>query len=135
MKKLIKLKCPNCNADLSFKEERENYFCEYCGTKLLLDNDNEFIYKHIDEAEVKKAETEQLVKLKELEMKEKEMEQKRMLLKIKIIISLILGAIAAISFIFGDYSDEEPPILGLLCLLILMLMWMFGAILDDDKKK
>lgn len=70
MKNLIQLKCTSCGANLSIEEKRETLFCEYCGTRLVLDNENEYIYRHIDEADIKRAETERLVKLKELEIDE-----------------------------------------------------------------
>ena len=136
MKRLLKLKCPNCNADLSFKEERENYFCEYCGTKLLLDNDNEFIYKHIDEAQIKRAEVEKLVKLKELELKEKEMEQKRLINKIMLIISLILGIGAILFFILAKILDEDAlDGIGIFACFILLFMWLFKIAIDQNKNE
>ena len=76
MKKIIQLKCANCGADLKIEEKREVIYCQYCGTKMLLDDENEHTYRYIDEAEIKRAETEQMVKLKELELKEKRQEEK-----------------------------------------------------------
>ena len=71
-------------------ENKDVMFCKYCGSKLIVDNDNEYIHKKVDVADVKRAETEQLVKLKELEMKEKENEHKKEVLRIKIKSSIIL---------------------------------------------
>ena len=34
--KLIKLTCPNCNANLDLDSEREFGFCQYCGTKIAI---------------------------------------------------------------------------------------------------
>lgn len=65
--KLLTLKCPSCGGHLSIEEDRDFIFCQYCGTKIIIDRDNEFTYRHIDEADVKRAETERIVKLKELE--------------------------------------------------------------------
>lgn len=39
-KKLIRLKCTSCNTDLSIEGKRDFLFCEYCGTKLIIDNEN-----------------------------------------------------------------------------------------------
>ena len=77
MKKIIQLKCANCGADLKIEEKREVIYCQYCGTKMLLDDENEHTYRYIDEAEIKRAETEQMVKLKELELKEKRQEENK----------------------------------------------------------
>lgn len=68
---LVAIKCPECGATLNIIEGRNQMFCTYCGAKILLHNENEFIYRSIDEAELKHAETEQMVELKRLEMLEK----------------------------------------------------------------
>lgn len=39
-KNLIRLKCTSCNNDLSIEGKRDFLFCEYCGTKLIIDNEN-----------------------------------------------------------------------------------------------
>lgn len=101
MKKIVSLKCPGCGAVLS-DENSDVMFCKFCGSKLIIDNDNEYIYKNINVADVKRAETEQLVKLKELEMREKENEHKKELLKIKIKSSIALASIGIIMMILGD---------------------------------
>lgn len=49
----------------------KDFFCKYCGAKVILDNKNEYIHRYIDDADVKRTETEQLVKLKELEIEGK----------------------------------------------------------------
>lgn len=64
----ISVKCPDCSADLSIEEGRNMAFCTYCGAKVLINNENEHIYRHIDEAEIKKAETDHIVQMKKLEM-------------------------------------------------------------------
>lgn len=35
--KLLKLKCPNCNADLEINSNLDKFTCNYCGTTSLLD--------------------------------------------------------------------------------------------------
>jgi len=57
------VKCPACGAQLNIEEGRKKVFCEYCGTQLLLNNENEFIFRTIDDADIKKAETDRVVKL------------------------------------------------------------------------
>lgn len=37
--KLVKLACPNCNANLEIEETREFAFCTYCGTKIAIQKD------------------------------------------------------------------------------------------------
>lgn len=138
MKKLIKLKCTNCNANLSVEEKREFLFCEYCGTKLILDNENEHIYRHIDEAEVKRAETEQLIKLKELEIAEKRHEENKQKLKFKIIITFIGVLLGIIGVIIGSNSGNEDHwgywvALTMMC--FIPWMWIGQKIFEEDSKK
>ena len=67
-------RCPNCGANLSFEGNRDFGFCQYCGTKILLD-DYRSTHRIVDEARIKEAEVEQIVRLKELEIQMKEIEK------------------------------------------------------------
>lgn len=127
MKSLIELTCTKCGASLSINEEREYIYCQYCGTKLILDNTNEHVYRHIDEAKVKEAENEKIIRLKELELEEKKMEQKAKNTKIKLKISLVLGIIGIVSLMVGNY-------IGLFCFAILGWMWILSLCSEEDKK-
>lgn len=40
MVKTYSLSCPNCGATVEAKEHRSEMFCEYCGTKILLNDDS-----------------------------------------------------------------------------------------------
>ena len=66
MVNFIPVKCPQCNADLSIEEGRETAFCTYCGTKIIIDNENkkEYTYRYIDEAELRQTETEHDIRMK-----------------------------------------------------------------------
>ena len=41
--KLVKLECPNCKAPLEIDQDRLFVFCQYCGTKILLDDEEQRI--------------------------------------------------------------------------------------------
>ena len=100
-------------------------FCSYCGAKIIVNNENEYIYRHIDEAELTQAETDRLVELKRLEMEEKRREDEAKRNKFKTIISIILGAIGVICMALGYTGSESGLIMpGLVCLIILMYMWL-----------
>lgn len=61
------VKCPGCGADLTVKDgNRDFMFCEYCGTKVRLDDYQE-THRYVNEAEVKKVEAEKELKLKQIE--------------------------------------------------------------------
>lgn len=90
------VKCPQCGANLSIEEGRENVFCSYCGAQILLTNENEHTYRKIDEAELKRAETDRMVRMKELEMAEKEDEKSQERRKGTYLFALILAGIGFI---------------------------------------
>ena len=47
--KLVNTNCPNCGANLQVDEDRTFCYCEYCGSKILIDDDN--IHIEIEDAE------------------------------------------------------------------------------------
>ena len=55
--KLISVKCPDCGQTLSIEENRTQAFCTYCGAKVLISNENEYVFRQVDEAGIQKAET------------------------------------------------------------------------------
>ena len=71
--------CPNCKANLCFDENnhREFMYCEFCGAKVLLD-DYRSSHHIVDEAKIKQAETDRIIKLKKLEMEQQEKEYQRL---------------------------------------------------------
>ncbi|MCI7350724.1 MAG: zinc ribbon domain-containing protein, partial [Ruminococcus sp.] len=78
--KITSTTCPNCGANLPIEEGRNQMFCSYCGTSIAITNENEHIYRVVDEADVIHEETEQMVQLRRIELEEQrlQMEQQRM---------------------------------------------------------
>lgn len=72
---IVSIRCPECGATLSIEEGRTKVFCSYCGANVAVSNDNEFIYRHIDETEIKRAEARKELKLKELELEKARYQQ------------------------------------------------------------
>ena len=73
--KLVSLKCPDCKANLNIEisKNRKHCFCEYCGSKIYIDDGaTSHTYRKIDEARIKEAEVRENIKLKEIQLKEKE---------------------------------------------------------------
>lgn len=72
----VKLVCPNCGANLEVDSKLSQCFCQYCGAKILLHNENEHTIninqtsRIVDEAELAKQENER----KKIEMQGKERE-------------------------------------------------------------
>lgn len=102
--KLVSLKCPECKADLSVEPGRKQCFCQYCGTKIMIDNGEQIhTYKTVDEARIKEAEFQSELRLKQLEIEREQREEDRKRkdanrsLKIKVCIGLVI--VALFSFI------------------------------------
>ena len=59
MIKMVSLKCPECGANLEI-EERKQCFCQYCGTKIMLDDGSHtYTHVHIDKTREKELEFEE----------------------------------------------------------------------------
>lgn len=57
--KLVTLECPKCGGelkDVKVEEGTDTLFCTYCGARVAIDKDNEFVFRHIDEARIREAE-------------------------------------------------------------------------------
>lgn len=73
MIKTISLKCPECNANISVDENLKQCFCQYCGTKIMIDDGStSHTHRTVDEAEIKEN-----IRLKELELEEKKYADKK----------------------------------------------------------
>lgn len=75
MKQILTMTCPYCGADMDYEEGKEQMYCQYCGKKVLLVDNNtyniNYSFKNIDEPAITKSENEKIIKLKQLEMVEK----------------------------------------------------------------
>lgn len=104
--KLISVKCPDCGQTLSIEENRTQAFCTYCGAKVLISNENEYVFRQVDEAGIQKAETERLIKLKELELQEQREIHGRNLRKVLTVIWLIISLIL-LGIIISKIADSS----------------------------
>ena len=75
--KFTAVKCPECGATLPIEEGRKQIFCSYCENKIIMTNENEYIYRHVDEAEIKQAETERIIQMKKMEIIEKRVQKEK----------------------------------------------------------
>lgn len=99
-------RCPGCGAMVTFEEGQCQARCEYYGSPVTIGEDDQVI-RNVDEADLKRAETEQLVRLKELELKEREQERAAKLRPLKLASMLVLGLIGAACLIVS-----WPPCTG-----------------------
>lgn len=91
------VKCPSCGAELMVKEDHRDFmFCEYCGTKVRLDDYQE-THRFVDEARIQESKD-----AKELELKRMEFEEKRRSqgLKVGVVLGLLsFGTILIMSIL------------------------------------
>ena len=106
---LVSVQCPNCNANLEIESDRETAFCTYCGAKIIVSNENEHVYRHIDEARIREIELEKMKWLKEMEDKEKEKARDKKNSKI----AYGLAIAAAIIGIIGGFWDPMISFYGI----------------------
>ncbi len=124
----VSVKCPDCGAELSIDNAREFAFCTYCGAKVMVHNDNEHIYRNIDEARIKEAETERILRLRELELEEKENNRGRKSTLVAYGIALAFVLVGAIICIFA-------PLGGMWGIIIGAYIALFTFMKSDEKKK
>ncbi len=124
----ISVKCPDCGAELSIDNAREFAFCTYCGAKVMVHNDNEHIYRNIDEARIKEAETERILRLRELELEEKENNRGRKSTLVAYGVALAFVLVGAIICIFA-------PLGGMWGIIIGAYIAMFTYMKSDERKK
>ncbi len=72
MIKTIALTCPNCGSNLSVEEGRTFTYCEYCGTKVMIHDENTQTIHTIDEAAIKRAENERYAQEMQIQLQERE---------------------------------------------------------------
>lgn len=127
--KVISLKCPECGASLSIEEGRTQCFCQYCGTKIMLDDERSYTktIHTIDDAKIRQAEINREIQLKKMEMEENKEKRSRLVLVFKVIFSVILVGIAMLGM-------ENDSIIGLFAICVLMWMWLIHFISKNDKK-
>ena len=135
MIRLISVKCPDCGAALQFEEGRQTAFCSYCGAKILLHNENEHIYRNIDEAGIRQAENERMYMMKELEIEEKNEKHHRLLTFIWLFCTIAMFVVGFI-MISTDPTNGDSP--GWMMIVLGMAVGLWGAIflfLGDKRKK
>lgn len=92
------VKCPSCGAELVIKDENRDFmFCEYCGTKVRLDDYQE-THRFVDEARIQESKDAKELRIKEMEQERwKDKEAMKVVLGCVIIciVGLIILAIMA----------------------------------------
>ncbi len=132
MKTLIQMKCPSCGASLEVGEDREFTFCQYCGTRILINDENKFTYRCIDDADVKRAETERMVQLKEMELEEKKQGGRKALIVLWAVATVLLFVVGIIMVSTGPKDKNDP---GYMLIILGMCVGMWGGLFAINKNK
>ena len=130
MIRMVSLKCPECGANLSIEKERDYCYCQYCGTKIILDNGSTtHTYRNIDEARIKEAELESALRMKEIEITEK---NKAIKIKASIILGIIGSLLLILGFIGGEATGNPDSgiymisFVGLFAFMAIAWIWIAG---------
>lgn len=130
---ILNLKCPNCGGELQVQSDREFCFCQYCGTKILLSDENKktininknVTYTTVNEADKLRAENERL-KLENDIYKERETEKfNNKFSKIALIIGPIVTIICVGLVMSGIDLGPLSSVIGLFGIIGLAFS-MFG---------
>ena len=119
---LIPIKCPEGGAIVKVEKERNKFYCSYCGTQIILNNENEHIYRKVDEAKIVEHEAEKEIELKELEIEEKIKGKNLRYRIIMFAVSILLIVIGTISLSIN--SDSSLGLLTLFGMMALMLSFI-----------
>ena len=141
MIKMVSVVCPECRANLEIDRNRKMCYCQYCGTKILIDDGSTtHTYRKVDEARIKEAEIREVIRLKELEIEEKRREASERTKRFKVFVSSILGIVGIIFFVIGFLGGEasgDPDsaiyslaFIGFFCFFGIFFLWM-----NDSKKE
>ena len=125
-----KVQCPYCGASFEATGLTESVACPYCDQKVIINNENEIIYREIKDAEIKKTDAEYQLELKRLEIAEKERLAQEKKHKIALIVSILSG-IAGIAFMAVGLSMKELEDLasvGMACLAITAWVGLFSLL-------
>lgn len=100
--KLLSMTCPNCNANLDNIDPSRKYcYCQYCGTKILIDDEVNRRETHIyDEAKIKETESTERVKMREMDIEHEHSKQMNEILKYVLIFAAVLFVVGIVLAVF-----------------------------------
>ncbi len=140
--RLTPVVCPKCNESVPLSPKEGACYCIHCGTHIMVgDNGNTFTYKSVDESRIKEAEIQERMQIRHYE-------RERGILKVKVVISLLLGAFAVIMLVIGaimtgigDWGSATKSIgsdfqgMGFIALIAILLLWVADVVRQLADKK
>lgn len=138
--KVKALKCSECGANLSVDANQRQCFCQYCGTRLIVDDGTSMhTYREIDEARIKEAEMNAQIRLKELEIEEKKQMAAQKAKARKVNLAILSGTIGILLMVIGFTAggasgDPDSPLYFLSMIGMFPLMGVIPICLGGEKK-
>lgn len=109
--KSMTIKCPECGATVHVEEGKNYGYCEYCGSKVLVSNENEVTYRHIDVAKMRELDLMEKeredIRRKEQQIREDE-KRKQITMIIEICVALSACILGVYLFFTGFYLVSPP---------------------------
>lgn len=125
------IKCPQCGGNVMFEEGHDKLFCSYCGANIIITNENEHIYRHINEADIKRAETERIQTMANIES-----DKSSKTIKIAKLVAVgILIIVGIVLMIIGSIGKDGPTMLALVGMYPLLGAGFIGMSIPKDKSK
>ena len=122
MKSLMELKCPRCGAELEAEEDREVLYCQYCGAKIFLTDENTFTINKtihtIDDADITRAETDRMVQMHKIELDKRRARREA----IVFVLTAFLKILASFFLICSAIYDSNKNLMA-------SVLWIAGLIL------
>ena len=103
MKKIVESKCPSCGAKLTLAKGEDQSFCPYCGAQLMISDENIFTIRNIDDAAIKRADSEKAIRLKQLDIEEKNINRRSLGITIWLSVTGILFIVGIIGVFDGSH--------------------------------
>lgn len=94
------IKCPECGASLEIEEGRSELFCSYCGTKILIKDENEYTYRYIDEAGIRRSDNDTRVRMRELDIEDRKLSVNSGLSHTLFVIWLVISLVIILVILF-----------------------------------
>ena len=117
---MITMKCPECGATMSLEQGRRECFCQYCGTKLFVDDGStSYTYRKIDEARIREADIDKEIELKRLENMSMKMKFKMGSFLVVALIGVLFCLLSSVDYDFNDLGG-----VGAIILFALPIMWI-----------
>lgn len=116
--KVYELKCSNCGADIKVSADRKVIFCEYCGTKNLIDDEiirsevnhsGTIVYR--DEAKLRELELKEAERIREDNKRKAKYHRWHIILLVEAILSFLLGFLSMATNKNGTVEDVMQNIL------------------------